>query len=205
MRRQLSSTLLRGALYAAALIAITTTLPASLAAQQVPAGKAPTSSLEVAVTWNGTLSNAITSSRFWMEGGSVDVHGQFYRGLGVVADIAGAHTANINASSVGLDMVTATFGPRYTWSRAHQRYQFFAQGLVGIANGFNSVFPSSNGANTVPSGLAVKAGGGVNVALTPHIALRAAEVNWLRTQFPNSTTNVQNNITFGAGVVVRFR
>jgi hypothetical protein len=47
-------------------------------------------------------------------------------------------------------------------------------------------------------------GGGMNIALSPRIALRAVQANWLRTQLPNATTNVQNNLDLGAGVVVRF-
>jgi len=42
------------------------------------------------------------------------VEGRFWRGLGVVADVNGHHTANMHVSRVGLDLVTATFGPRYT-------------------------------------------------------------------------------------------
>jgi hypothetical protein len=120
-----------------------------------------------------------------MEGGSVEVHGRFYHGLGIVADVASAHAANINSTDVGLDMVTARFGPRYTWSLADEKFQFFAQGLAGVANGFNSVFPSPTGGNTVHSSLAVKAGGGMSVALAPHIALRAFEATG---SAPNSPT-----------------
>jgi hypothetical protein len=157
------------------------------------------------VTYDATLSNAITGKSFWMQGGSVQVHGQFYRGLGVVADIAGMHTGNINSSGVGLDMVTATFGPRYTWSPAHARCALFGQALVGDAIGFNSVFPGVKGVTDTSYNLAVKAGGGMNIALSPRLALRAFEANWVRTELPNSTTNVQNNVSLGTGVVMRFR
>jgi hypothetical protein len=140
-----------------------------------------------------------------MQGGGVQLHGQFYRGLGMVADIAGMHTSNINSSGVGLDLVTATFGPRYTWSPAHAKYALYAQGLVGLGLGFNSIFPSATGVNTVADNLAVKAGGGMNYALSPHVALRAFEADWLRTQLPNSTTGVQNSLTLGAGIVFRMK
>ena len=161
------------------------------------------SGLDVAITYNATLSNMISGSSFWMQGGSVEVEGRFYRGLGAVADIAGMHTANINSSGVGLDLVTATFGPRYTWSR--HRYEFYGQGLVGEAWGMNSVFPNPAGANTVADSLAVEAGGGFEIALSPHLALRAFQADWLRTQLPNSTSNMQNNVRVGAGVTFRFR
>ena len=46
--------------------------------------------------------------------------------------------------------------------------------------------------------------GGMNVPLSGHLAVRAFEADWLRTQLPNATTNVQNNLRLGAGLVFRF-
>jgi hypothetical protein len=161
--------------------------------------------LEVGVTWDATLSNATTNSKFWMQGGAVEAHARLCCGLSVVADLAGAHRITNNSSEEGLDMVTATFGPRYTWTPGRKRYGIFAQGLVGIVSGFNSVLPAAGGATSTQTGLAAKAGGGLNITLAPRIALRAFQANWLRTQLPNSTTNVQNSLTLGAGIVMRFR
>jgi hypothetical protein len=159
----------------------------------------------VVITYDATRADVITSAGFWMQGGSAEVHGQFYKGWGAMAEVNGLYTANIQSSSVGLDLVTATFGPRYAWSPAHARYKLFGQALCGEAFGLNSVFPSVNGAMRNARSLAVEAGGGVDVALSPHFALRAFKVDWLRTQLPNSTTGVQNNVMLGAGVVFKFR
>ncbi len=205
MRRRLGSVLFMGAMMTAMAAA---TAAAPVAAQNTPAPAAPARlqyPLEVSATYSATLSDVVTGSSFWMQGGAVELHGQFYRGLGVVAEVAGAHSSNINSSGVGLDMVTATFGPRYTWSPAHRKYALFGQALVGVANGFNSVFPTPAGATGSNTSAAFEVGGGMNVALAPRIALRAVQANWLRTQLPNSTTNVQNNLELGAGFVFRFR
>jgi hypothetical protein len=189
---------------AVALMAAPLTAQSANAANAL-AQAAPKYNLDVSFSYNATLADAITSSSFWMQGGSAEVHGRFYRGLGAVADVTGMHTAGIGSSSVGLDLVTATFGPRYTWSPAHRRYALFGQALVGKAFGFNSVFPAASGATASQNSLAVNLGGGMNVVLTPHLALRAFEADWLRTQLPNSTTNAQNNLRLGAGIVFRFR
>jgi hypothetical protein len=171
---------------------------------QSPA-KPTKSSLEVALVYNPLMSNVVGSSGFWMQGGSVQVHGQFWRGLGVVADVSGLHTANAgNSSGVGLDLVTATFGPRYTWSLG-DRYAVYGQVLAGEANGLHSIFPAAGGANDSADSLALYAGGGVNINLKNHFALRAIEANWLRTQMPNATTNVQNNLRLGAGLIYTFK
>jgi len=82
--------------------------------QPAPSPEGQTSgSLDVAVVYNPLIANVVSGNSFWMQGGSVQVHGQFWHGLGVVADVSGLHTASTSGSSgVGLDLVTATFGPR---------------------------------------------------------------------------------------------
>ncbi|MGH9599383.1 MAG: outer membrane protein [Terracidiphilus sp.] len=201
MRRQLKSMIL------AAAIAGAFAVP-RLAAQSAPVQAASARArfqLSVAVTYDETLANSITSESFWMEGGRVQVCGDFYRGLGAVADIAGMNAGNIRSTGISLDMVTATFGPRYTWSRAHSRTSYYGQALLGEAEGFNGLFPEAGAAVSSTYSMALQVGGGVSVALSPRVSLRAFQADWLRTQFPNSTTLVQNNLHLGAGIVFRFR
>jgi peptidoglycan-associated lipoprotein len=165
-------------------------------------------SLDVGIVYNSSLANGGGGNEFWLQGGSVQIHGQFWRGLGVVADVAGLHAGNTNGSSgstVGLDLVTATFGPRYTWTSAHRPYAIFGEVLAGEANGLNSVFPSTAGARDSATSLGLQVGGGVNVHLRGRLSVRAFEADWLRTQMPNATTNVQNNLRLGAGLIFRLR
>jgi hypothetical protein len=144
--------------------------------------------LEVAVVYNSLLTD-----------------GQFWRGLGVEADISGFNAQNANNAGVGLAMVTATFGPRYEWSPAHHRYVFFGHGLAGEANGFDSAFPGVGAASGSATSLALQIGGGMDLRVKDRLSLRVFDADWLRTQLPNANTNVQNNIRLGAGVVVRFQ
>ncbi len=161
-------------------------------------------SLDVAVVYNPVVTNVVGGDRFSMQGGSVQVHGQFWRGLGVAADISGLHS-NGNGSGVGVDLVTATFGPRYTWTPEHSRYALFGEFLIGAAHGFNSIFPTPLGAVGSANSLAWCFGGGTNVHLTRRITLRAFEADWLRTEMPNGATGLQNNIRFGAGLIFKFK
>jgi len=160
--------------------------------------------LEVAVVYNSLLTNVVRANRFWMQGGSIQVEGQFWHGLGVEADISGFHAQNANNAGVGLDMVTATFGPRYRWSPAHHRCSFFGHALAGEANGFNSIFPSPGAAISSANSLALQIGGGMDLPVNNRLLLRVFEADWLRTQLPNADANVQNNIRLAAGIVVRF-
>jgi hypothetical protein len=101
-------------------------------------------------------------------------------------------------------MVTATFGPRYTWSSSLRHYSIFGQALAGEANAFHSVFPAREGALDSTNSLALQVGGGVNLPVTRHISIRALQVDWLHTQLPNNSGNVQNNLRMGAGLIYRF-
>jgi hypothetical protein len=161
--------------------------------------------LEVAILYSPLLSNVVRADRFWMQGGSVQVEAQFWRGLGIEADISGFHGQNANNAGVGLDMVTATFGPHYRWSPTHHRYSFFGHALLGEANGFNSIFPGTAAASSSANSLALQLGGGLDLPVKHRLLLRAFEADWLRTQLPNADTNAQNNIRLAAGVVIRFR
>lgn len=188
----------------------------NLTAQSVATVEAP-SHIEVAVTYDSMLSNVITSPTFFTQGGSIQMHGQFHRGLGIVADVAGLHTGNEAGSGIALNLVTAMFGARYTWSPRHRRYSLYGEGLGGVANGWNSVFPiplpqaqqteSSTQYQLVDSAtsLAVQTGGGMDYRLSPNLAVRVFEVDWLRFQFPNTTTNTEYNLRVGTGLVYRFR
>jgi len=190
MRNVVGSVLLLGA------IAVT-----RLAAQTAPP---PQGRFDAAFTYNPMRSNVVGSGGFWMQGASAQAEVRLTHGLGVAADIGGLHTGNINSSGVGLDMITYTFGPRYAWSPARHKVSFYGQGLVGGAHGFNGLFPHAAAPQASASSLAVLAGGGFDATLSPHLALRVIEADWLRTQLPNSTTGVQNNLRLGAGLVFHF-
>jgi outer membrane immunogenic protein len=190
MRVRLSTVLLLGAM----------TITAGSLAAQTPR---PQSRTGLALTWDGMRSNIAGGGSFWMQGAGLQLHERIWRGLGAVADIAGTHTGNIGSTGVGLDLLTVTFGPRYTWSRG--KVSLYGQGLVGQAFGFHSLFPSPRGVNTSDNSLAALAGGGVDVSVSPRLAVRLLEADWLRTQLPNSYNNTQNDLRLSAGVVFRFR
>jgi hypothetical protein len=59
----------------------------------------------------------------------------------------------------------------------------------------------SLGANSSGSMAAAQAGGGVDIGLSLHLSVRAVQICWLRTQLSNSTTNAQNDLLIGVGIV----
>jgi hypothetical protein len=176
-----------------------------LATQNVTAQAAhsPASSLDFAVTYDAQSTNIDNSNRFWMQGGSAQLHGQFWHGLGIVADVAETHTANMHGSGVGLDLVTATFGPRYTWQRPHRRIDIYGQFLAGEAWGLHSTFPASGGVESTENDAAWMAGGGANVRMNRYLSWRVVEANWLYTHLTNATNRSENSLRLGTGLVIR--
>jgi Outer membrane protein beta-barrel domain len=169
-----------------------------LLAQQQPAR------LDLSVTYIGERSlKASTSQNFWMQGGSIELGANLYRGWGIAADVTGTHTGSIGTSGLQLSLVTTTFGPRYRW-HADRRLSLYGQGLIGEANGFRSVFPATAGSQPDANGFAAQVGGGIDYRLSDRFAFRVLDAAWLRTRLPNSTDNVENNLRLGAGVVLRF-
>lgn len=159
----------------------------------------------VAVTYNLGTSNTVGGSGFATQGGSFQMHDRLWHGLGAVGSLSGLHTGSTPAGELGLDLITATFGPRYTWSPARHRIQIFGETLGGGAWGFNSMFPGGSGVVSHSSSSALQIGGGLNVPLSSHVALRAFQADWLRTALPNATTNVQNNLLLGFGLSVHLK
>jgi len=145
-------------------------LTVSLRAQAVVTGSTPGhQEVDLAVTYTAQYSNLVSDPTFWHQGGSIELSTQTYRGFGVAANIAGTQIGNAANSGVGLSMVTATFGPRYTWYRPigearKKSLAIFGQGLIGEAHGFNSYFPTAAGSLTVTS----EHGGDVTVTAVQH-------------------------------------
>jgi hypothetical protein len=107
----------------------------------------------------------------------------------VVADFGGYHEARPQGFPSG-NLVTYLFGPRVSY-RKDERITPFAQVLLGGA--YDTV--------VAKSALAIAPGGGFDLKVTPRVALRLGEVDYLMTRFGQQT---QNNLRVSAGIVFRF-
>jgi opacity protein-like surface antigen len=78
----------------------------------------------------------------------------------------------------------------------------FGQVLFGTAHIGSTIFGVSNSANA----FAMTVGGGFDVNLSHHFAVRPAQVDYLLTRFDESTNNArsQNNLRVSTGIVFRF-
>jgi peptidoglycan-associated lipoprotein len=158
------------------------------------------------VTYDAVGANLTTNNSFWLNGGGADLNATISHGFGVQASLMGLHTAN-SGGNVPVNLFVETFGPCYTVGSHFGTHAVAVSvhGLVGEANGFDGLYPTPRGADSGANGLAVQAGGNFDIGVGHRLAVRVIEADWLRTQLPNSTTNVQNNLRLGAGIVFRLR
>jgi hypothetical protein len=179
-------------------------LTIALLAISALSAKAQKPLVDVGLSFDATRSlQNVSAQNFWMEGGSAEFGVDAWHGLGFAANITGVHGSSIGSSGVPLSLITAAAGPRFR-ARPGRSFSWYAQFLAGRANGFDSIFPATGGAQSSASSLALQAGGGVDIRVNQRFAIRAIEASWLRTQLPNGTTNVQNTLVLGSGLVFRF-
>lgn len=168
-------------------------------------------STDVAVTFASELSKPDPSRCcFWFKGGGVDAAVTFWRGLGIAATLTGDHASNV---FLGMDenKISLLAGPRYTFTvwQGHakaadpRRLQFFGQGLIGGAQGFDFDYDTANLSKSANE-IAVQTGCGLNLYLTKRLGIRPIEVDFVRTQIGTAGLSTQNDMRLATGVTYHF-
>jgi opacity protein-like surface antigen len=114
---------------------------------------------------------------------------------GAVADFAGYHVST--TPSVGA--FSYLFGPRINFRRKRQTTMLFAHVLLGGIHANGPIGRVGNG-----NAFALTVGAGVDVKVSPSVAIRLAQAEYFMTRFTDGLSNRQDNFRFGAGVVFRF-
>jgi hypothetical protein len=125
--------------------------------------------------------------------------------LGVVADFGGYHNGGIHGPLDGNTTFTYLFGPRFNW-RHWRRANPYAQFLFGGARTSSGAILGQMASSADHNGFATAAGGGVDVAITPHLAFKPIQVEYVMSQvgsFTTSRNSFQNDLRYSAGVVLR--
>ncbi|HEV2462186.1 MAG TPA: OmpA family protein [Acidobacteriaceae bacterium] len=159
---------------------------------------------DVAVGYNFINANAPPASCgcFSMNGGFAAVDYQPWDWLGITGKVTGGHADNVSTLGQDLTLLTFLAGPRVSLS--DRRISPFGQALFGVAKASDSYFPTSNSSETSASSFAFSAGGGADLNLNERFAIRLADIEYLRTAFPNGAGNTQNHLEAGFGLVFRF-
>ena len=129
-------------------------------------------------------------------GGSGSVAFNFNNWFGVVGDVGGYHTGNFANQHFSANVISYMGGPKFAY-RA-DKTTLFVQTLFGGAH--------SSLAGTGFNSFAMALGGGADINISEHFAVRPAQVEYILTRFQyfNGTPNSQNNVRFSAGVVIKF-
>lgn len=123
----------------------------------------------------------------------------------VVADVAFLHAGTITGTGYNLNILAVTGGVRYRLPVKRRDVQPFAQGLVGIAHASGTGAQAPNpAAGNAGASLALTAGGGLELPVSPRFTVRLFEADYLLTTFDNGSNNKQNNLRFSFGAVFRF-
>jgi hypothetical protein len=116
-----------------------------------------------------------------------------------------AHGYNGNVSG---NLLTYLFGPQIKKHRG--RFMPFGEALFGAGHSgsyaqiYNTIHGIQAGGSSNNS-FALEAGGGLDIAITPYVSIRAAEVDYLLTRFSAQQISAnQNNFRYMAGVNIRF-
>lgn len=149
----------------------------------------------------------------------------FNRYLGLTADIAGNYRPIASFSplpgisaSANQSLYTFLFGPTVTANFG--RSAVFGHALFGAARAGSSAGVSLPVIGGISTGLtnatafAMAFGGGIDIGISRHVAIRAVQLDYIRTQFNSldalasglstSAGGVQNSYRYSGGIVFRF-
>jgi opacity protein-like surface antigen len=178
---------------------------APLAAQTPSAASNNTPRAEVSIGYSYVRARTVNPTAFSMNGGSASAVLNVNNWLGIGGDFGGYYTGNVLKTGFSLDVFSYTFGPRIS-IRTH-RVTPFAQALFGGGHAGNTLYTAGFQQGVAPpsvkNSFAMVLGGGLDVNVSRHLAIRAFQADWLYTQFPNGTNNRQNNLRITAGIVFR--
>jgi outer membrane immunogenic protein len=175
-------------------------MTASAWAQKVPA-KTTTSIADVSVMYSVEHAKVVGVDSVWLQGGSGELAFPLHRKLGAALNVTGERSGDLGAGRGSLSKVAFVAGPRY--SVPLRNFRAYSEALFGGVHGFDATFPSISGANKSANAFAMQAGGGLDIDWKRHIAIRAIEASYIRTDLPNGGSNAQNDFKLAAGIVFR--
>ncbi len=137
------------------------------------------------------LHTSIAGTGFSSNGASGSISVNPNNWLGLVGDFGVYHRTVLGT---GVNTVSYLFGPKLAYRHSDKLTPYF-HFLLGGAH------LSGGGAST--SAFALAFGGGFDARVTPHVAVRLIQVDYVLTKFNDGANNRQNNARISAGIVFR--
>jgi outer membrane immunogenic protein len=138
---------------------------------------------------------------FGLNGGGISGSWNFHGPWSVVTDFSSEFTSSAPITGNSLTLTSYLAGARYylpqRWLHGRHKPQPFAQLLLGAAHAGGGVA----GIGDASYGFATRMGGGIDVPVSSHFAVRAIQLDYYLTHFANAVNDHQNNLLVGAGIV----
>ena len=204
------------------LMSIILSLPSAVVAQSGGARAAGSENGTRATIFGGYsyLGNSSNGFNGWEGQGTFN----FTRNLGVTADVSGASLSPFSFSVLGFSasayqhLNNYLFGPTVTANLGRSAvfaHALFGEGRSSLGAGIGiPIIGSISTGLTSANAFAMAFGGGIDIGLTRHLAIRAVQVDYLRTQFgatdalttglSTNLGNRQNSFRYSTGIVFRF-
>jgi opacity protein-like surface antigen len=132
-----------------------------------------------------------------LNGWNAALSGYFNRNLGITADFSGTYgTPTVLGVGVKTHLYTFMFGPVVRVPNS-SRLTPFAHALFGGGR----ISGSALGVSLSETDFTWAAGGGVDANVTPHVAVRLAQADFLQIR---SSGDSQNSFRYSAGIVFKF-
>jgi outer membrane immunogenic protein len=166
----------------------------------------PTPKAEVGLNYSYTRVNPGSGfGSYNANGGFGDVEYNINKTFGVVGELGANYAGTVNGLAFNNTSFEYLFGPRINYR--HSRFNPYAQALFGgqrFSNGWNpGAFDPRLGVSQ--NNFAMAFGGGLNVAVNDHLALRPVQVDYFATRIaPAGASYMQSDVRYSAGVVLRF-
>jgi outer membrane protein OmpA-like peptidoglycan-associated protein len=155
----------------------------------------------------------------WMNGGSTSLALNFNRYLGIVGDFGaytnsqmlfqGGYVGTVDVDNANVGAFSYLFGPRLSF-RNHGRVTPYVQALFGGMHANEVTLSNCTFSCTfLPSEdtFAWAAGGGLDIRVKRHFAIRLIQAEYLMTRFQDFSTGAtasQNDMRLSSGIVFRF-
>jgi hypothetical protein len=128
-----------------------------------------------------------------LNGWNASLTGNFNRWLGLTSDFSGAYHSE---GGIAFRSYTYTFGPSIA-SRNFERFTPFAHALFG---GFHQSADFANQSLGTANGFALIVGGGVDAGLSPRMAVRVGQLDYMSFHANGGSSNI---FRYSAGIVFR--
>jgi outer membrane immunogenic protein len=138
---------------------------------------------------------------FGMNGGGISGSWNFRGPWSVVMDMSAEHTGSAPPVGNSLTLTSFLAGARYRipqpWLEGKHKPQPFVQILWGATHAGGGEAGVADGSYR----FATRMGGGIDVRVSSHFAVRIIQLDYYLTTFANSRNDHQNNLLVGAGIV----